>query len=136
MAVQAYTEHQNNSGHHGLTVCSVGFYLSKSHPFLGASPDGSVYDPTSDQPYGFVEIKCPYSHHYHTPAEACTDKNFFCTVESGNVVTLRQTSKYFCQVQGQMAVGERPWCDFVVYTLKGISVERIKFDGVTLLCTR
>jgi len=27
-----------------------------------------------------------------------------------------------------MAVGDRPWCDFVVYTTKGISVQRIEFD--------
>ena len=30
-----------------------------------------------------------------------------------------------------MAMGERPWCDFVVdrlYTPKGISIERITFD--------
>ena len=28
-----------------------------------------------------------------------------------------------------MAVGERPWCDFVVYTTQGISVQRILFDN-------
>ena len=27
-----------------------------------------------------------------------------------------------------MAVGERPWCDFVIYTNLGNSVERISFD--------
>ena len=27
-----------------------------------------------------------------------------------------------------MAVGKRNWCAFVVYTTKGISVERIKFN--------
>ena len=34
---------------------------------------------------------------------------------------------YYAQVQGQMAVGE--WCNFVLFTKKGISVERIKFDN-------
>ena len=28
-----------------------------------------------------------------------------------------------------MAVGLRPWCDFVVYTTKGVSVQRIQFDN-------
>ena len=28
------------------------------------------------------------------------------------------------QVQGQMAVGDRPWCDFIIYTTS-ISIERI-----------
>ena len=32
------------------------------------------------------------------------------------------------QVQGQMAITGAAWCDFVVYTLKGMSIQRIKFD--------
>lgn len=28
-----------------------------------------------------------------------------------------------------MAITERSWCDFVIYTEKGISVERIQFDS-------
>ena len=28
-----------------------------------------------------------------------------------------------------MAIGQRPWCDFVIYTTKGLSVERIQFDN-------
>ena len=94
--------------------------MSRSQPFLGASPD--VYDPSCDQPCGFVEVKCPYSHRNHTPAETCADSKFFCIFESGQV-KLRKNSNHFCQVQGQMAIGERPWCDFVVYTPKGISIE-------------
>ena len=35
-----------------------------------------VFDPSCDQLYGFVEVKWPYSHHNHTPAEACADKKF------------------------------------------------------------
>ena len=27
-----------------------------------------------------------------------------------------------------MAITERRWCDFIIYTTKGISVERILFD--------
>ena len=41
---------------------------------------------------------------------------------------LKHNHNYFCQVQDQMAIGERPWCDFVIYTSKGISVERITFE--------
>ena len=26
-------------------------------------------------------------------------------------------------------MGERPWCDFVIYTTQGISVQRILFDN-------
>jgi len=30
--------------------------------------------------------------------------------------------------ENQIAIGERPWCDFVIFTLKGISVQRISFN--------
>ena len=127
-AVAAYKEYHQNSGHAELTVCPVGFYISMSHPFLGASPDGGVYDPTiTREPYGYLEVKCPYTHRDKTPLQGCSDPKFCCT-EINGVITLKRSHHYYCQIQGQMAVGDRPWCDFVIYTLKGISVERIKFD--------
>ena len=43
-------------------------------------------------------------------------------------MVLRTNHQYYAQVQGQMAIGERPWCDFVVYTPKGINIQRIHFD--------
>ena len=27
-----------------------------------------------------------------------------------------------------MAIGQRPWCDFIIYTTKGISVQRIEYN--------
>ena len=44
-------------------------------------------------------------------------------------VVLKRDHPYFAQIQGQMAIGERPWCDFVVYTNKGFSVHRVLFDS-------
>ena len=52
--------HKQRHGHTNLSVAACGFYISESHPFLGASPDSTVYDPsTPDTPFGFLEIKCP-----------------------------------------------------------------------------
>ena len=28
-----------------------------------------------------------------------------------------------------MEINNRPWCDFIVYTLKGLTVSRIEFDS-------
>ena len=61
------------------------------------------------------------------PQKAAKSPKFFCFLE-GEKLKLKRTHNYFCQVQGQMALTEREWCDFIVYTDKGISVERIKFD--------
>ena len=61
LAISKYREYH---GHPDLTVCASGFIVNTAHPFLGASPDGAVYDPSSTlQPYGFLEIKCPYIFH-------------------------------------------------------------------------
>ena len=37
-------------------------FVCKDYPFLGATPDGTVYDPSNlAHPFGFLEVKCPYS---------------------------------------------------------------------------
>ena len=45
----------------------------------------------------------------------------------GRVLSLWWSHAYFCQVQGQMAITKQKWCDFVIFTNKGISVQIIKF---------
>ena len=41
---------------------------------------------------------------------------------------LKRNHAYFTQVQGQMGVTGCEWCDFIVYTSKGLYVERIQFE--------
>ena len=65
--------------------------------------------------------------------EACLNVDFFCelvTQSSGDqkFFQLKRSHPYHCQVQGQMAITERAWYDFVVYTSKGITIDRITFD--------
>ena len=127
-ACQQYVSHQLGHGHQHLTVSPSGFLVCETYPFLGASPDGAVYDPSNtNQPFGFLEIKCLYSQRNMTPADACSSSGFCCSIVDGKL-SLRRNHPYYTQVQGQMAVGERPWCDFVIYTKRGISIERISFD--------
>ena len=42
---------------------------------------------------------------------------------------LKSTHDYYMQIQGQMAICKKDYCDFVCWTLKGIHVERIVFDA-------
>lgn len=46
----------------------------------------------------------------------------------GDQCCLKTNHEYYAQVQGQMAITGATWCDFDVYTLKGMSIQRIKFD--------
>ena len=55
--------------------------------------------------------------------------DFFCTLEASGELKLRESHQYYAQIQGQMAIGECPWCDFVVYTSKGASVQRVAFNS-------
>ena len=133
-AIQAYLTYHRLQGNDSITVGPCGFLVSETHPFLGATPDGTIYDPLNfNQPFGFLEVKCPYSHRNRTSIEASSFPGFCCTshlVSQTNtqVLQLRQNHIYYAQVQGQMAVGGRMWCDFVIFTTKGISVERITYD--------
>ena len=110
-----------------VVVTKAGFVISSEYPFNGTSPDGYVYDPVATEQYGLVEIKCPYKFRNQTPEDAASDKNFYCALVNEQVV-LKTNHNYYCQVQGQMAITKRSWCDFVVYTTCGISIERIRFD--------
>lgn len=80
-----------------------------------------------------LEIKCPFSHHNMTPKQACLDRHFCCTVQENadrtKRVVLKRDHLYFAQVQGRMVLGERPWCDFVIYTTQGLRIHRVLFDS-------
>lgn len=75
-----------------VEVVRVGFLDHRSLTMSGASPDGLIGDE------GLVEVKCP--------------------ITATHVDTLLGKSipeKYLLQVQWQMAVTGRVWCDFVSY---------------------
>ena len=79
--------------------------VNPSHPYLGATPDGKVFDPTSASPFGLLEIKSPYTWRNHTMEAACNDVNFPCSMVDG-VPKLRTDDKqgYYAQIQGQLAL--------------------------------
>ena len=80
-AIEVYKQYQHSIGHDSLSVCRLGFLICRTQPFLGASPDGGVYDPSSNlNPFGLLEVKCPYRHRDQTPIEACSDSSFCCNV--------------------------------------------------------
>ena len=120
MAIKEYIDHQNVHGHPELVVSASGFLINTAYPFLGASPDGAVHDPSNvQQPFGFLEVKCPYSFSNKSVQEACSTSSIFCEMDdSTGQIKLKESHQYYAQVQGQMGVGGRPWCDFVVYTKK------------------
>ena len=110
----------------GLMVHLCGLVVNPTLPWLGASPDGLVLNPLETS-FGILEIKCPYTYRLSTVEEATDDWNFFAIIVDGKV-TLKRTDRYYYQVQGQMALAGVKWCDFVIFTFKNHTVERISFD--------
>lgn len=73
--------------------------IHPDHDFLAVTPDGMVgHD-------GMIEVKCPYRGDYTTIPDY-----------------------YVPQVQLQMAVTRRAWCDFVIWRDNAITVQRINAD--------
>ena len=111
-----------------VKVLKSGFVVCLDMPFVGCSPDGRVVDFGCHDHFGLAEAKCPETKFQVTPLDACQDPNFFCEAVNGQS-KLTKNHAYYTQVQGQMGVSGAKWCDFIVYTKKGISVERIPFDA-------
>ena len=110
-----------------VKIIKSGLVISPDSPYLGASPDAKVIDPGCSDPFGLSEVKCPETKYLVTPLDACSDSNIFMEEVDGKP-KLKRTHKYYSQVQGLMGVTGAKWCDFVVYTSKGMSIERISFD--------
>ena len=110
-----------------VTVLKSGLVVSMACPILAASPDGKVIDHSCSKPFGLVEVKCPFSKFHVSPLDACADESFFAENVNGQP-RLKRRHQYYFQIQVQLAVTGASWCDFVIYTSKGMSVERITFD--------
>ena len=100
-----------------------GLVIHPDAPWLAASPDGKVFDPSEDPPFGLVEFKCPNVSSY-VDCKYMTMKN--------GLPVLKKQHAYYWQVQGQLLMSGLDWCDFVVCAHDDISVERIYRDPEVL----
>lgn len=105
-----------------------GLLVDPSCPWLGASPDRLIFDPTEASVHGLLEVKCPYSLKGKSVDEI---GDTYCMKKDNNgVFRLDRTHMYYYQVLGQMALCGLPWSDFVVFSENFILVERIRFSEV------
>lgn len=82
-------------------------FFDTKEDWLGASPDGYIGDD------GLVEIKCPFG------IRKDLDPKF---------KTLAEQPHYYAQIQVQLYVTGRKWCDFWQWTPHGTSLERVEID--------
>lgn len=86
-ALTAYADRTGNA------VQTVGFVVHPTLDYVGVSPDGLIGDD------GLVEIKCPSAENKHLDA----------------LLHGSHATEYQWQIQGQMWVTGREWCDAVSY---------------------
>ena len=105
--------------HRDFELKNTGLHINIKFPHLGATPDGLISCSCCGQ--GVLEIKCPFSIRNASPCTAA----YLETTGSGR---LKRSHGYHYQVQGQLGLLERGFCDFVTWTLRGIHVERIIYE--------
>ena len=111
--------------HTNFQCTASGLHVNPVCPHLGATPDGMINCDCCGE--GIVEIKCPYKHRYKHPHDV-TDPQFYLKRDGDGKMHLCHNHEYFYQIQGQLAICEKEYCDFVCWTPHGIHVERILAD--------
>lgn len=107
----------------GCTVKKCGLFVDKTNQWLAASPDGLVNEDS------IIEVKCPSSAYDSTPVDAVINKTIKCCIlASNNEIKLKPRHAYMFQIQGQLHITNKEFCYFVIWTPKGISIEKIYKD--------
>ena len=110
----------------GIKTERCGLFIDPTCCWLGASPDRFVPGESSAMA-GLVEIKCPFSAADSTIQEYATKRGSCLQLVNGEVA-LKRSHNYYHHIIGQMGIANVPWCDFVVWTTKGMFVERVAFN--------
>ena len=112
-----------------VSITKCGFFISKTHGFLGASPDGIITDQEESTP-GVVELK----YIQVKPGETLTDvllRQHICFKVQHNdtvIIQLNRNHKYYFQLYQQMFVTEYHWGVLIAQgTDGGLFYEKVKF---------
>ena len=103
-AIRAYARKTGND------VAATGLWTDPLGKY-GASPDGLVVDRATGES-GLLEVKCLWSRRHKRQLAPLT----------------KCPNRYFAQVQGQMEVCDREWCDLVLWVPHDLRVLRVPRD--------
>ena len=121
-ALSIYTD--SVSAHHeNWKISNCGLFLSTEHFYMGASPDAVVYCSCCGD--GCIEIKCPFKHKDDFIFEAVEKNKKFCLQNIDGVTKLSRNHPYYYQIQTQINLCKKKYCDFFIYTEKDYHIERI-----------
>ena len=126
-AVSAYRTITMDSHRDFSLVPSPGVHINPRFPHLGASPDALAE--CSCHGMGILEVKCPHCRRTSLVDDAADDPHFYLHKRPDGTLCLKPTHEYYYQVQAQLFVTGRTYCDFVVFTGTGnLFVQRLVPD--------
>lgn len=103
-----------------MEVQSTGLTLLADAHHIGATADGLMGQTV-------LKIKCPFRAQSKTVLELVnTGYNQLSLV--GNDFILKESSSYYCQVQGEMAIKNCKLCHFIVWTPYDMKVIPVTFN--------
>ncbi|KAG8234915.1 hypothetical protein J437_LFUL015323 [Ladona fulva] len=91
-----------------IKVTPAGLFIDEDKPYLAATPDGLIGED------GLVEIKCAYSLEKMSPAEGIASGRIkYCMMKNGHLI-LKKNHDYMYQIQGQLYITRRKFCNFAL----------------------
>ena len=129
----AINKYQLQTSH---VVSPSGLWVNPDFPYLACTPDGLIGDD------GVLEIKSLKLFKEHSINDVINDNGTLipketvkrqCFTIEDNKCVLKKTHSYYYQVQLQLLVTDRSFCDFVLYAENGpVNIERIYRDNVLI----
>ena len=120
-ACKCYTENRKDVGEL-MEVLPSGLHLMPEKAYLGASTDGIIVCRSVDTCcIGCLKMKSPYSIDGNVTVEispqniAEKSDNFFSRNGADGELYLPHSYHYCAQVQGELAITNKEWGDFVVF---------------------
>ena len=104
----------------GNKVLKSGFFISDTHPFLGASPDGLVDEDK------IVEVKKIVLKEGESLEDGMCRLGIYKRFEQ---LVLNNNHKYYYQIQQQLFCAKRSICYFIVSSARGTHRDTVQFDS-------
>eukprot|EP00057_Strongylocentrotus_purpuratus_P024576 XP_011679050.1 PREDICTED: uncharacterized protein LOC105445328 [Strongylocentrotus purpuratus] len=128
IAKQIYTKERRCQCHSPLDISECGLYIHPEMIFIGASPSAQVSCKNCGD--GLLQINCPKVKGWEKPTHQNTE--YLVKTRSGKV-ELKTTHAVYIQIQTQLVVTGRPWCDFFSFTKAGHFRQRVRMSDTNTL---
>nr|XP_015814977.2 uncharacterized protein LOC107385540 isoform X3 [Nothobranchius furzeri] len=110
-----------------VNLYPCGLVIPPHAPWMGAFPDGVVYDPKEKNVFGLL-------HTIHVEGNSYTECSFLAFWECG--IQLKQSYWHYWHIQGELMVTGMMWCDLLVHSTSDMLVQRIYRDETPIKCLK